>query len=107
VQRKQYKCKQAAAAASRARAFETHIWLCLLCTSVSTLLLVLQEGKLDDLSKMIDILEDAGFHKTQYFKDQVGLPRLPRTIAVLRTPFQTSKALQACICGAAQRCLSN
>jgi hypothetical protein len=30
-----------------------------------------QEGKLDDLAKMLNVLEEAGYHKTQYFKDQV------------------------------------
>ncbi|WIA13025.1 hypothetical protein OEZ85_006634 [Tetradesmus obliquus] len=32
---------------------------------------IAQEGKVDDLAKMLDVLKKAGYDKTQYFKDQV------------------------------------
>jgi hypothetical protein len=65
-----------------------------LCTlTLLLLLLLLQEGKLDDLSKMIDILQEAGFHKTQFFKDQVR----PFPIAESYM-LNTLEALHARIC---------
>ncbi|KAF6260709.1 hypothetical protein COO60DRAFT_1637360 [Scenedesmus sp. NREL 46B-D3] len=32
---------------------------------------IAQEGKVDDLEKMIGVLKEAGYHKTQYFKEQI------------------------------------